>query len=69
MLMCLLRFKEPYNTDILFTLNVPDKFSDKDEEGPTLGEPGQSEKYKEFLKEIETDFYNHMLPSFTVESD
>ena len=28
MLMCLLRLKEPFNTDILITLNVPDKYSD-----------------------------------------
>ena len=53
MLMCLLRFKAPYNTDLLFTLNVPDKHSDADEEGERSGEPGQSEKYHAFVKRCE----------------
>ena len=48
LLMCILRFREPYNTDLLFTLNVPDKFDDDD----------NGTKYAEFLRQTEFDFYH-----------
>ena len=66
MLMCLVRFKEPYDTDILFTYNVPDKHSADDESNC---DPGSSQKFTEFLAGCETDFYKHMLPNFVVSGD
>ena len=59
LLMCILRFREPYNTDLLFTLNVPDKFDNDDIQ----------DKYPEFLKQTEFDFYHQLLPSFVVSGD
>ena len=32
MMMCLLRLNEPYDTDLLFTFNIPDKHTDEDED-------------------------------------
>ena len=69
MLMCLLRFKAPYNTDLLFTLNIPDKHSDTDEDSELNGEPGQSPKYQEFVKQCEYEMNQLILPSFVVKSD
>ena len=44
--MCLVRLGEPYNTDLLMTMNVPDKHSS--EEKPE--EIGKSDSYKEFVE-------------------
>ena len=66
MLMCMIRFKEPYDTDLLFTYNIPDKFSSDDESNADLG---TSQKYTEFLASCENDFYKHMLPNFVLSGD
>ena len=47
MLMALIRFNDPYDTDILITYNVPDKHSDDAEEGSQ--EAGQTQAYHIFL--------------------
>lgn len=64
--MCLLRLKAPYDTDLLFTYNVPDKHTDEDE---SQSDVGQSTKYVEFLTQCEHDFYKTMVPSFVISGD
>ena len=44
MLMCMIRFDTPYNTELLFTLNVPDKHTEDEDQ------LGQSEEYLEFVE-------------------
>ena len=67
--LCLIRLKEPYDTDLLITLNVPDKFSDPDEEGDLQGEPGSSKKYLEFVNKSEEVLVKQILGGFTIPSD
>lgn len=64
MLMHLVRLGEPYNTDILMTLNVPDKHTG--EEKPE--ELGQSESYKQFLEQSKSEF-QQILQSFSISGD
>jgi len=65
MLMCLVRLDSPYDTDLLFTFNVPDKHTDEEEDKCELG---QSDAYREFLAQAEADF-KMMLTSFLISGD
>ena len=65
MLMCLVRLDSPYDTDLLFTFNVPDKHTDEEED---KCETGESAAYREFLAQSEADF-KMMLSSFVVSGD
>jgi hypothetical protein len=38
MLMCVVRFGAPYDTEILITFNIPDKNTDEKEDKCSLGE-------------------------------
>ena len=62
MWMCLLRLNEPYDTDLLFTFNIPDKHTDEEEDKCQLG---QSAAYQEFLQQSETDF-KMMITNFVI---
>ena len=54
----LLRINAPYDTDLLMTLNVPDKFSENRD--------GQSDLYAEHVKKADTMFET-LVAGFTVE--
>jgi hypothetical protein len=58
--MCLIRFDEPYKTDLLFTLNVPDKHTDDEHDEAKVGE---GEAYKAFLEKTNEQFRT-MIASF-----
>ena len=65
MLMCLVRLNAPYDTDLLFVFNVPDKHTDEEEDKCQMG---QSASYQDFLKQSESDF-KMLLSSFTISGD
>ena len=67
MFMALIRLGDPYNTDIVITLNVPDKITDEDMgSGQQLGE---TEAFKKYLTSCEKEFKSNLIGSFTIPSD
>ena len=42
-LMCLFRFDEPYDTDLLMSLHIPDKYTEEE------GVSGESQVYKTYV--------------------
>ena len=58
----LIRLQPPFSTDILVTLNIPDKHTNEDTYKCQLGE---SQEYKAFVAECERDFQG-MVQSFTI---
>ena len=65
LLMCLIRLGAPYNTDLLLTLNVPDKHTDDENDEQNVGE---SDVYKEFL-EASNEQFKQIVSSFTITGD
>ena len=65
LLMCLIRLGAPYNTDLLLTLNVPDKHTDDENDEQNVGE---SDVYKEFLEASDQQF-KAIVSSFTISGD
>ena len=65
--MCLLRLKEPYDTDILLSLYIPDKYNE-DADGNVLANPGESETYKDYVKQTQT-LFRKIVASFQIASD
>ena len=62
MLLCLIRFNEPYNTDLLMTLNIPDEHTESGE-ASQAEEPGHSDQYLDYVKKCEQDF-NLLMQTF-----
>ena len=66
LLMCLVRLGEPYDTDLVLTLHVPDKLTE--EEDGAGGKVGESETYVKFLEHSEREF-KQIVESFTILND
>uniref|UniRef100_A0A7S3ICF9 Ran guanine nucleotide release factor n=1 Tax=Strombidium inclinatum TaxID=197538 RepID=A0A7S3ICF9_9SPIT len=62
LLMCLFRFEEPYTTDLLVSLHIPDKHTMEEDD---KAESGQSAAYKQYVELCEGDF-KEMISSFTI---
>ena len=65
MLMAMIRLGDPYDSDIVITLNVPDKITDEEMAGQQLGE---TEAYKKYLETCEKEFKS-MMETFVIPSD
>ena len=65
LLMCLIRLDAPYNTDLLLTLNVPDKHTDDENDEQNVGE---SDVYKEFVDQSNEQF-KQIVGSFAISGD
>ena len=56
-MMCLIRLGEPYDTDLVITMNIPDKITDEDVVVNGQNQkPGQSYAYTKFVKQTEAEF-------------